>query len=77
MQVGGAFDRFEYCISGAPMEQISIAEPIAKSGQTCASPEYLKEFLEMIARAGGSIKMESPLVDTNTEGFKLISPITD
>ena len=39
MQIGGAIDRFEYCISGKPLEQIAVAEPIAKSGETCASPQ--------------------------------------
>mmetsp|Transcript_52533 Transcript_52533/g.94242 ORF Transcript_52533/g.94242 Transcript_52533/m.94242 type:complete len:1050 (-) Transcript_52533:209-3358(-) len=31
--------RIEYLISGAPLEQISIAEPLAKNGETCLSPQ--------------------------------------
>jgi class 3 adenylate cyclase len=52
LQVGGAVPpethvpRFEYVISGHPIEQISIAEPLAKNGETCLSPqawEYIKD----------------------------------
>lgn len=52
LQVGGLVPpethvpRMEYLISGAPLEQISIAEPLAKNGETCLSPqawEYVKD----------------------------------
>lgn len=45
LQVGGVvppethIGRIEYLISGAPLEQISIAEPLAKNGETCLSPQ--------------------------------------
>lgn len=45
LQVGGAvppethMPRFEYIIAGHPIEQISIAEPLAKNGETCLSPQ--------------------------------------
>jgi len=45
LQVGGvdppeiAIPRCEYIIAGAPLEQISIAEPLAKNGETCLSPQ--------------------------------------
>ncbi|CAJ1351668.1 unnamed protein product [Effrenium voratum] len=45
LQVGGVvppethIPRIEYLISGAPLEQISIAEPLAKNGETCLSPQ--------------------------------------
>jgi len=39
LQVGGQSDRFEYVIAGKPLEQISIAEPLASSGETVFSPE--------------------------------------
>ncbi|CAE7242806.1 ADCY10, partial [Symbiodinium necroappetens] len=45
LQVGGIvppethIPRIEYLISGAPLEQISIAEPLAKNGETCLSPQ--------------------------------------
>jgi len=52
LQVGGIVPpethvpRCEYLIAGPPLEQISIAEPLAKNGQTCLSPqawEYVKD----------------------------------
>jgi class 3 adenylate cyclase len=45
LQVGGVVPpetktpRFEYVIAGPPLEQISIAEPLAKNGETCISPQ--------------------------------------
>mmetsp|Transcript_9152 Transcript_9152/g.25564 ORF Transcript_9152/g.25564 Transcript_9152/m.25564 type:complete len:1056 (-) Transcript_9152:265-3432(-) len=45
MQVGGIVPpethvpRMEYLISGEPLEQISYAEPLAKNGETCLSPQ--------------------------------------
>lgn len=52
LQVGGEqppethIRRFEYLIAGNPLEQISIAEPLAKNGETCLSPQtwhYVKD----------------------------------
>lgn len=52
LQVGGAVPpethvpRFEYIIAGNPIEQISVAEPLAKNGETCLSPqawEFVKD----------------------------------
>jgi len=52
LQVGGVIPpethvpRCEYIIAGPPLEQISIAEPLAKNGETCLSPqawEYVKD----------------------------------
>jgi len=45
LQVGGIVPpethvpRFEYIIAGNPLQQISIAEPLAKNGETCLSPQ--------------------------------------
>lgn len=45
LQVGGEVPpethvpRCEYIIAGPPLEQISIAEPLAKNGETCLSPQ--------------------------------------
>merc|ERR1719181_541212 len=56
LQVGGAVPpethvgRYEYIIAGPPLEQISIAEPLAKNGETCLSPqawEYVKDCVIM------------------------------
>jgi class 3 adenylate cyclase len=52
LQVGGVVPpethvpRCEYLIAGPPLEQISVAEPLARDGQTCVSPqawEYVKD----------------------------------
>ena len=52
LQVGGrqppetSVKRLEYIIAGPPLEQISIAEPLAGNGQTCLSPQawaYVKD----------------------------------
>lgn len=52
LQVGGVVPpethvpRCEYLMAGPPLEQISIAEPLAKNGQSCLSPqawEYVKD----------------------------------
>eukprot|EP00039_Didymoeca_costata_P010268 m.137830 g.137830 ORF g.137830 m.137830 type:complete len:1191 (+) comp14763_c0_seq1:324-3896(+) len=37
--VGGRFDRMEYILAGHPMTQVSLAEPLAVSGETGISPE--------------------------------------
>mmetsp|Transcript_70287 Transcript_70287/g.150512 ORF Transcript_70287/g.150512 Transcript_70287/m.150512 type:complete len:1114 (-) Transcript_70287:73-3414(-) len=45
LQVGGVVPpethvpRSEYLLAGPPLEQISIAEPLAKNGETCVSPQ--------------------------------------
>lgn len=33
VQVGGIMDRWEYVVAGAPLEEISIAEPLASTGE--------------------------------------------
>ncbi|OII72137.1 uncharacterized protein cubi_01470 [Cryptosporidium ubiquitum] len=38
LQVGGVMDRWEYVVGGPPFEEIAIAEPLAKSGETVISP---------------------------------------
>merc|ERR1719321_1330296 len=48
LQVGGVVPpetktpRYEYVIAGPCLEQISIAEPLAKNGETCISPQAWK-----------------------------------
>ena len=39
ISLGGCIGRWEYVVCGSPMEQIAIAEPMAKSGETVLSPE--------------------------------------
>lgn len=38
LQVGGVMDRWEYVVGGPPFEEIAVAEPLAKSGETVISP---------------------------------------
>ncbi|KAH8739018.1 SgcA [Cryptosporidium ryanae] len=42
LQVGGVMDRWEYVVGGPPFEEIAIAEPLAKSGETVISPSVYK-----------------------------------
>lgn len=55
LQVGGVVPpetktpRYEYVIAGPPLEQISVAEPLAKNGETCISPQawkYVKDCVQ-------------------------------
>ncbi|CAE8606275.1 unnamed protein product [Polarella glacialis] len=45
LQVGGVeppethVPRSEYIVAGPPLEQVAIAEPLAKNGETCVSPQ--------------------------------------
>mmetsp|Transcript_34163 Transcript_34163/g.72689 ORF Transcript_34163/g.72689 Transcript_34163/m.72689 type:complete len:1111 (+) Transcript_34163:318-3650(+) len=52
LQVGGEIppgtkvERLEYFIAGPPLEQIRVAEPLARNGETCLSPQawdYVKD----------------------------------
>eukprot|EP00927_Polykrikos_kofoidii_P048317 TRINITY_DN42565_c0_g1_i1.p1 TRINITY_DN42565_c0_g1~~TRINITY_DN42565_c0_g1_i1.p1 ORF type:complete len:1473 (+),score=263.11 TRINITY_DN42565_c0_g1_i1:143-4420(+) len=49
LQVGGLLGRWEYCVAGQAMDQISIAEPLANSGETVFSPEaraHVEDYFE-------------------------------
>lgn len=48
-QVGGTLDRWEYVVAGPPMQEISIAEPLASSGETVVSPT-------VVAALGGEVR---------------------
>lgn len=57
LQVGGVVPpeitkiktpRYEYVIAGDPLSQISIAEPLAKNGETCVSPEAWKYVHDLV-----------------------------
>ncbi|KAH7647561.1 hypothetical protein FG379_000644 [Cryptosporidium bovis] len=64
LQVGGVMDRWEYVVGGPPFEEIAIAEPLAKSGETVISPSVFKIL-------GKCAKVES--CETNPEFKRLIS----
>mmetsp|Transcript_44947 Transcript_44947/g.144002 ORF Transcript_44947/g.144002 Transcript_44947/m.144002 type:complete len:1129 (-) Transcript_44947:87-3473(-) len=59
LQVGGAIPpethvpRFEYIIAGNPIEQISIAEPLAKNGETCLSPQAWEHVSDCVIEDTG------------------------
>ncbi|CAK9041831.1 unnamed protein product, partial [Durusdinium trenchii] len=38
LQLGGLLDRWEFCAAGQPLEEVAIAEPLAKPGETVVSP---------------------------------------
>eukprot|EP00929_Paragymnodinium_shiwhaense_P049582 TRINITY_DN25001_c0_g1_i2.p1 TRINITY_DN25001_c0_g1~~TRINITY_DN25001_c0_g1_i2.p1 ORF type:complete len:5372 (+),score=1274.22 TRINITY_DN25001_c0_g1_i2:529-16116(+) len=45
-QLGGLMNRWEYCAAGAPLEDVSIAEPLAKTGETVVSPSVQRVLNE-------------------------------
>lgn len=42
LKVGGTLDRWEYVVAGPPMQEISIAEPLAGSGETVIAPTVIE-----------------------------------
>ncbi|EZG70692.1 adenylate/guanylate cyclase [Gregarina niphandrodes] len=59
LQVGGTLDRWDFVVAGPPVTQISIAEPLASSGDTVLSPEVVAT-LRSSADGGGVITEEVP-----------------
>eukprot|EP01053_Blabericola_migrator_P010733 Blabericola_migrator_1__10732@NODE_613_length_7277_cov_58_358391_g446_i0_p1_GENE_NODE_613_length_7277_cov_58_358391_g446_i0NODE_613_length_7277_cov_58_358391_g446_i0_p1_ORF_typecomplete_len1379_score196_59Guanylate_cyc/PF00211_20/2_3e20Guanylate_cyc/PF00211_20/5_6e23_NODE_613_length_7277_cov_58_358391_g446_i01464138 len=64
LQVGGGLDRWEYVVAGPPIEEISIAEPLASSGETVLSPSVIEALggasqaaFEVIEDSGSYAKM--------------------
>ncbi|CAJ1373022.1 unnamed protein product [Effrenium voratum] len=45
LQLGGLLDRWEFCAAGQPLEEVAIAEPLAKPGETVVSPS-VRELLQ-------------------------------
>lgn len=66
LQLGGLMGRWEYCVAGQALDQISIAEPLAKSGETCFSPEAR----ELAGDLFNFEEVESP--DDAPDGFALL-----
>jgi len=46
LQIGGLLDRWEFCTAGVPFEEVAIAEPLAKPGETVVSPSVRKVLAE-------------------------------
>lgn len=70
--VGGAFQRKEFIMAGPPLTQIGIAEPLAESGETVASPEawglISKYFTgSELAQQAGFMR-----IDTKVDGLDLM-----
>eukprot|EP00820_Chromera_velia_P016442 Cvel_26024.t1-p1 / transcript=Cvel_26024.t1 / gene=Cvel_26024 / organism=Chromera_velia_CCMP2878 / gene_product=Adenylate cyclase type 10, putative / transcript_product=Adenylate cyclase type 10, putative / location=Cvel_scaffold3031:619-7739(-) / protein_length=677 / sequence_SO=supercontig / SO=protein_coding / is_pseudo=false len=66
--VGGELDRYEYVVAGPPLGQVSIAEPLASSGETVVSPEvyeYAKDFF-----------VEGNAVPSPHEAFKQLKDVS-
>jgi len=66
LQVGGLLGRWEFCLAGKALDQISIAEPLAHSGETCFSPEAVAlashcfNFESIPGGPGGFAKLLGP-----------------
>lgn len=68
--------RYEYVVVGDPMRQISIAEPAASGGESCASPEAWSLVLETVEgdpsrKAAGGFMMLRGL-DTTKHTFPTV-----
>lgn len=44
LQLGGLMNRWEFCAAGPPLEEVAVAEPLAKSGEVVVSPSVLRAF---------------------------------
>lgn len=70
LQVGGETPpdtpvaRCEYIIAGPPLEQISVAEPLAKTGETCLSPQAWDFISDCV--------IEGPPIDENPDYHLLL-----
>ena len=50
-------DSYEYVLSGAPLEQITYAEPLASSGETVASPQAWQHLSKHNMCSGDDVGM--------------------
>eukprot|EP00919_Chromeraceae_sp_WS-2016_P001000 GHVR01002503.1.p1 GENE.GHVR01002503.1~~GHVR01002503.1.p1 ORF type:complete len:207 (-),score=80.06 GHVR01002503.1:351-971(-) len=67
MQVGGELGRWEYVVAGPPLAQISIAEPLASSGETVVSPQ--------VYALANDIMVVGPEIKVPHSDFKLLLDI--
>lgn len=76
MEVGGLLHRFEFCAMGPPFVQIALAEQAALAGQTCASPEFFKEYEKSCQHFGVAIP-EGKEEDrpTEIEGYRILGEV--
>ena len=73
LHLGGHQHRWEYVLAGPPVSQSADAEPLAKSGETCVSPEAL-------ALVSDIVEISNLPQDKQEDGhseFKLVSKVTD
>ncbi|EKX72993.1 hypothetical protein BEWA_015540 [Theileria equi strain WA] len=68
--VGGVMNHWEYVISGIPLREIAIAEPLAESGETVISASILK---------CAETEVEVTPIDGNTEYYvlKSVKPLSN
>eukprot|EP00923_Selenidium_pygospionis_P005600 GHVN01009476.1.p1 GENE.GHVN01009476.1~~GHVN01009476.1.p1 ORF type:complete len:2152 (-),score=368.99 GHVN01009476.1:289-6744(-) len=62
LQVGGTFGRWEYVVAGKPLEEIAVAEPLARVGETAISPTVANALdgcvvLNVVEGTGGYAKV--------------------
>ena len=74
MQVGGLLGRFEYCATGPAFPQIGIAEPLAVSTETCASPEFLEVYENACTKIG---VFHQKNTKTDTKGYHIMGAIEE
>lgn len=48
LHLGGVFGRYEYVLVGAPLDQVRIAEPLAKPGETVLAPQAQQHVASLV-----------------------------
>lgn len=74
MEVGGLHNRFEFCVMGPPISQISVAEPAAPTKRTCGSPEFLARYGEACIHFKVSREKEE---ESGVPGYMVLGDIAD
>ncbi|HEX6383661.1 MAG TPA: adenylate/guanylate cyclase domain-containing protein, partial [Anaerolineae bacterium] len=62
VHVGGAYNRWEFVVTGRPLGQVSAAEKIARPGEVVLTPrawELVADFCRGTALADGHVRLES------------------
>tara|TARA_B110001452_G_scaffold69193_1_gene55822 strand:+ start:2527 stop:6096 length:3570 start_codon:yes stop_codon:yes gene_type:complete len=70
LHLGGDGHRWEYVLGGPPVSQSADAEPLAKSGETCMSPQSFALVKDIV------VATELP-ESAGHPGFMLVSEVTD
>ena len=70
LHLGGDGHRWEYVLGGPPVSQSADAEPLAKSGETCMSPQSFALVKDIVVATALPESASHP-------GFMLVSEVTD